>query len=354
MSGGVETQSSTRFHELDSMRGLAALVVVFHHFHLMFYRHTFTTGWPWFFLHPFVAGHEAVMFFFVLSGFVLTLPLVRGQGQDYSIYIRRRVLRIYAPYIVALCLSVVTGFLLWKAPVTIGSLVQQFVFIGNYDFYRYNMAFWSLVYEMRISIIFPGLYLLSTWLRIRGLSAVILAFTLFGTKFDSPTWITLAYTAVFLVGILLACHIRQTLAFYARLDTARKATLLLASFLLYNESYRLETTPLWHLGALPTVLGACGLMITGLGAARARRTLNSAVPSFFGRISFSLYLVHATILLALASLLKDRMNHLLLFFVYFAMATGMSWLFYLTVERPFTIMSRSLGTRATESQTVSA
>ena len=46
------------------------------------------------------------MLFFLLSGFVLSVPYLRGKGQAYPVYLIRRILRIYAPYLAALALAV--------------------------------------------------------------------------------------------------------------------------------------------------------------------------------------------------------------------------------------------------------
>ena len=71
---------SARFVELDALRGLAALIVVLHHLRLLWQgdvepssrilRMLLTL------LNP--AGNGAVILFFVLSGFVLSLPAVAG------------------------------------------------------------------------------------------------------------------------------------------------------------------------------------------------------------------------------------------------------------------------------------
>ena len=62
-----------RFRELDSLRGLAAITVVFHHFSRICSPQIIHVldRTP---LRILVAGHQAVILFFLLSGFVLTLP----------------------------------------------------------------------------------------------------------------------------------------------------------------------------------------------------------------------------------------------------------------------------------------
>ena len=63
--------STHKFAALDSLRGIAALMVIFHHFWEMNHPSDDRLR-PWLF---FCAGHEAVIFFFVLSGFVLSNQL---------------------------------------------------------------------------------------------------------------------------------------------------------------------------------------------------------------------------------------------------------------------------------------
>src|SRR5271167_849702 len=72
-----------RFIELDALRGLAACVVIFLHYtsvpkQLPAWLNDLINYTPCFL---FVCGTQAVVFFFVLSGFVLSLPWIRGSGE---------------------------------------------------------------------------------------------------------------------------------------------------------------------------------------------------------------------------------------------------------------------------------
>ena len=93
-----------RLHELDSLRGLAALSVVA--CHCLKVRSGVGFGWLlWLLDHTPLgivrASHEAVIFFFVLSGFVLALPFLSGPVR-YRAFLAKRVCRIYLPYYAAL------------------------------------------------------------------------------------------------------------------------------------------------------------------------------------------------------------------------------------------------------------
>lgn len=102
--------SAGRIRQLDSIRGLAALTVVLQHclfvFPLLFND---TSGQQHFWLlnifkysplHLFWSGSQAVFLFFLLSGFVLSLPFYRAQSVSYPAFIIKRICRLYLPYIV--------------------------------------------------------------------------------------------------------------------------------------------------------------------------------------------------------------------------------------------------------------
>jgi peptidoglycan/LPS O-acetylase OafA/YrhL len=350
-----------RFHELDAMRGLAAVVVLGNHFRNMFYpAATFMHGWQAVFLYPLVSGHESVMFFFLLSGFVLSLPLLRGKRQPYSIFLRRRILRIYGPYLGALALALIgcalwhnrlgsTGWraATWSRQVDLRSVFQHVLFIGNYNYDRYNTAFWSLVYEMRISIVFPLLFVVANKLKTKYTLLIVAACTVLGVYSTPHQFLaTFQFAGIFLIGVLLAKNLATLNGLYRRQGTVPHILFALLSLLLYFGGHRISSMgALWHLGDMPVVLGAAGLLILGLNSVKASRALNSVVPTFLGRISYSLYLVHGTVLFAMAAVLQNKVSHPTFFLIYFPTAILLSWGFYVCVESPFMVMSRNVGRR---------
>ena len=96
-------ETNRRFHELDALRGLAALTVVAHHLRLtisLVERPASAVWWEKLLLFGplqiFWAGHEAVVFFFVLSGFVLSLPYFsQKRPLPYHLYLSKRILRAF-------------------------------------------------------------------------------------------------------------------------------------------------------------------------------------------------------------------------------------------------------------------
>src|SRR5579859_7503752 len=95
-----------RLGELDALRGLAALAVSFQHVLLL----TGAAGavlalaalTP---LNAMFDGTRAVLFFFVLSGFVLAVPFFRGVVSPAG-FVAKRAARIYPAYWLALVVSI--------------------------------------------------------------------------------------------------------------------------------------------------------------------------------------------------------------------------------------------------------
>jgi len=156
--------------------------------------------------------------------------------------------------------------------------------------------------------------------------------------------VTFEFVGIFLIGVLLAKNLDMLNGLYRRQGTVPHILFALVSLFLYFGGHRIASMgPLWHLGDMPVVLGAAGLLLLGLNSVKASRALNSVVPTFLGRISYSLYLVHGTVLFATAAVLQNKVSHPVFFLIYFPTAILLSWGFYVSVESPFMVMSRNVG-----------
>lgn len=89
-----------RLEKLESLRGFAAVYVVLHH---MLPHQLSLAGLPVGYLFRF--GQEAVILFFLLSGFVIHYSKSRRPNQTFAEYFSKRFLRIYLPLVVVLCLG---------------------------------------------------------------------------------------------------------------------------------------------------------------------------------------------------------------------------------------------------------
>lgn len=340
-----------RFPELDALRGLAACVVMMRHFvmampdsrlHFVLLRSPLRTLF---------AAHEAVMLFFLLSGFVLSI----SPPTPYIPYIAKRICRIYLPYLAALVLAILGAAFLhgvgktpsdwfattWSGPVSPALVLQHVLFLGKYDVAQFNTAFWSLVYEMRISLFFPLVYLLASsipvgWIAGIGLGGSSIAWVLHSSPYTADYAVTFHYAAFFCLGSLLAQR-REVLC--SRLRSLRKpARLGLAVLCLGLFTYGQGPLPLIRrfepLTDWPVVAGCSGLVLLAIADDRIGAILRSAVPQFLGRISYSLYLVHATVLFALVHLLYGRWPMPGVLALFLPLSIVLSWLFHHAIEVP--------------------
>ncbi len=228
-----------RIAELDAVRGLAALTVVVGHFMIAFpmfapegrddaasWLVTLLKETP---LAIFSSGNAAVTLFFVLSGFVLALPFFADGGMPYRQFLLKRVFRLYIPYIGAVAVAIGLMALAYNGPeselsdwfndrwrsLSLASVLGHGTLIGTFPDADLNPVVWSLVHEMRISIVFPALVLLVDrfgWTIGAVLSAVLcgLAYKatpiLGGSGEQSDYLVTVQYVPCFVAGIVLARH----------------------------------------------------------------------------------------------------------------------------------------------------
>ncbi len=117
-----------RYVELDALRGIAALSVVVWHFVCATYtikvpsERTFVLS-----LYYLVHGRSAVILFFILSGFVLSLPFFRESKPKYNAFVVRRACRIYLPY-----LALLAGTILVRALITTKTIPELSQWFNEY------------------------------------------------------------------------------------------------------------------------------------------------------------------------------------------------------------------------------
>jgi len=363
---------SRRFYELDSLRGLAALTVVFYHFTLICSPGT-QQLFSYFPLRLFVAGHQAVILFFLLSGFVLTLPYTKHSSLGYAPFLLKRVCRIYLPYLGALVLALVcdhffhraiaanvwTGHT-WNEPIAAKLVIQHILFLGNYDWSQFNTAFWSLVYEMRISLVFPFMVLAVLRLRARWsvLLAVVLSlsFAPLARLFSNlhlcsnhaalSSTITLHFAAFFILGSLLAKNLHRVNGWYKHLHPGTAVLLAVAAFLLYcgtdadiiSRHLRIRAD-YYDWGA---AAGALMIMVLAMNASLFHAFLTSRFIHHLGKISYSLYLIHGTVLFTLIHTLLGRIPMIALLLLYLAITLVVTEIFYTFIEHPTMLLGRRL------------
>lgn len=389
---------------LDALRGFAALTVVWFHLsplmlgnerHLAIMRHI-------------DLGKYGVLLFFLVSGYVIPMSLER-HGSLRRFWIGR-LCRIYPAYLGAIALIgavALAGWGPWQesfshqtVSAVLGHATMMTELLGLHGAVR---VFWTLSYEMTFYLIVSGLFAWrlhrhsAWWAAALALAGLLLGPSLPGGLFAGDfagRRITSVVLAA-LLGLSLLAYVMERLTLAAgavgigflllpALDghpTPDSTTIaswqglqLLAVMFAGTVVYRAHSG---QLGRLPAVLS---LTVVALGVAGAhcvylgpsgRRVWpvnvaavavtfllayamrNRPVPAaltWLGRISYSLYLLHAVVLGLIPRLITDLPSRsplirVVVGAVYFAVVLALAWLSYRIVEMPGQGVGRRLTVR---------
>jgi len=191
------TKPSTNF--LDGLRGIAAVYVLFHHSRWLLTESS-ENRWKLNKMEPWLIrnltdtliryGHEAVIFFFVLSGFVIHFSVLKSNQLnnykvDWKAYFIKRLNRIYPPLIFALILTIfidLLGAYVFKFDVynsgskysifplknfrdslidLLGNILNIQVLVKQVSTFGSDYTLWSLSYEWWFYLLYPFFYYLN-------------------------------------------------------------------------------------------------------------------------------------------------------------------------------------------------
>ena len=309
---------------LDGIRGLAALFVVVHHCFLASYPGYPQMTGPWW-AGWMIYGHLAVVVFIVLSGFSLAIsPARHGWRLDgIGRYAHRRAWRILSAYWPALVFSLCMAWIFVPQPgegsptgrsaVVYGLLVQDVTGAPSP-----NGAFWSIAIEAQLYVLLP---LLLVVVRKRGLALMLVAVTVpvlvIGTFAPSVpliglfTRFTPQLAVGFTAGVVAAALAtderwrRLPLLWMAVGASIPPLTLIAVA----SSTWTIDHYFWIDLALIPAI----ALLLAAIASGQARRVsgmLDVAPIRSLGGFSYSLYLIHAPIVVAVAALLVvPRVGH---------------------------------------------
>jgi peptidoglycan/LPS O-acetylase OafA/YrhL len=297
--------------ELDTVRGIAILMVfIFHAFEDFTPTSPNVPAWERLFLSTVSIGWIGVNLFFVLSGFLITgiLQDSANRPRYYSRFYFRRALRILPAYYLLIAILILVGRLGFVRHHT------SWAFAGLSLIYLSNITpllgvprdyspLWSLAVEEHFYLIWPATVRILTR---RGLviAAVLicvcepiqreLAVARGGLWWGPYTWLSADGLAL---GSLLAVFARSTRG--SRTNLLRLAGLsALVATAAVVVSVAVPRSIAISLRATCVNYGSLSFLAAALwlGTGAYRRLVNLRVLSFYGFISYGLYLIHALII----------------------------------------------------------
>jgi peptidoglycan/LPS O-acetylase OafA/YrhL len=282
----MSSTEKTRLIFIDSLRGVAALLVVLYHAIEANHIPELQNVTPTWIVDIIEHGFIGVPIFFVISGFVIALSL-DGKSMNYATIFRfifRRSIRLDPPYWVAIVVSVGFGII---SSIIVGertntySLLQIFAHLlymqDILGFSQINGVFWTLCIEFQFYIVFVILMALLPQERFVAI---------FG--FISLLW-PLGVIPAFWPGLFLAKWYAFLLGAAAYLSLQKKLPIIIfaaiATIVIISGSVRND------IFEIASSVTAIVILMVGVSG-NLNRFLNWKWLSGLGAISYSLYLIH--------------------------------------------------------------
>lgn len=355
---------------LDILRGLAAFYVLVGHIKWLLWE-GYSEGYK---LHPeaysffgkilvygfsaFSFGHEAVMLFFVLSGFVIHYSTYNQslKTESFSIgtYLYKRIKRIYPPFLLALLLTWIldsigrsSGYSIYSAATNFTSINANIssdltweTLLGNISMLQTlfvsvwgsNGPLWSLMFEWWFYILYIPVFFIN---RRNPLATAFLIGGLFICSLFIPThiykWATvLNYFFAWYFGVIAAD------LYMNRIKGFKSITILLAYIIIV-------------LGIGVRIIGAgmsdyfVALFFTGvmyLSLHFYKRLYYFQLLQPLSDCSYTLYVVHVPIIVLLSGWLQQRLGgalpiHFGYVFLGIVICLAFAWAAHFLVEKPF-------------------
>jgi peptidoglycan/LPS O-acetylase OafA/YrhL len=322
---------STRFQELDALRGLAALWVIVYHYLTRFdeiyrpYGYSLTGG----LLFP--NGTYGVLLFFMISGFVIFMTLHHCRSP--FDFIVSRFSRLYPAYWLSVGITAAVAYIVplpgqllsLKQVLVNLTMLQGFFYVGDVD-----GVYWSLMTELSFYFVMFVIFVVGMLRH----TETICWFWL-GTALISRLLAPFGWELPYRVGVLFVMEYAQFfiagIVFYrvrAEGYTPNRLCLLIASFALaaFSDANHLQPSP---------VIVAAYFLMFHLCISNRMTHLRLPPLLWLGAISFPLYLTHQMIGYRVIEAMLDRgLPAQLVIPTTMAGAIALATAITLTVEQP--------------------
>jgi peptidoglycan/LPS O-acetylase OafA/YrhL len=368
LKSGLRNESSY-LYELESLRGIAILLVFFFHTHGMVFGSS--PQQPSLLMSFVVSGNTGVTLFFVLSGFLLSLPWLnyllgkRSAPPNMINFYRARALRILPLYWVAVVASVaLTG------KIASGAKAAGFLFVG-FDIFPYSVVWWTLATEVQFYILLPLgfwawthsglgrgvlLAIFATWLYFYTTLIILQQLPLDQLSYFYNKSI-FGRLPAFLFGIVagwIYLKLKDSARHFGDQTGTRLASTALCAIIICCLGFLLQASAVlsdsfaekhWHIrhtyeSALWAAIILCFVLTRPIG----RGLLINRPLAITGKLSYSLYLIHVPVIFYLiypakqAMGVEQYMNSPWLYInpiLALALSLGLSAVTYRLIELPF-------------------
>jgi peptidoglycan/LPS O-acetylase OafA/YrhL len=343
---GTVASASAYRPEIDGLRCIAVLAVIFYHAHF--------TG--------FSGGYVGVDVFFVISGFLITGIIhreTRERRYSFLNFYERRMRRIFPALFLVLAACLIPAWYL-ETPAELRSFSQSLVavstFLSNWFFYFKTGYFganadevpllhtWSLAVEEQFYVVFPIILILIERFAPRRLTLLLAGLWLasFGlcltreAQFPLLNFFSAASRGFeLLTGGILAIEFERVDGFRrSRPALAEGLALLGVAAIAFSIVWMNEATPFPGRYALIPVGGSALLIAFTSRTSYVGRVLASTIPVFIGQVSYSAYLWHQP-LYAFARLASPDRPPVWVMLALIALTIVLSYLSWRFVEQPF-------------------
>jgi peptidoglycan/LPS O-acetylase OafA/YrhL len=316
----VEPIIRPRMPELDTIRGIAILsVFAFHALEYLVRPQYVRPLWEQIPLAIAFQGWAGVNLFFVLSGFLITGILLdsRDRPTYFSRFYLHRALRILPAYYLMLLVLLLLGRAGIFVEKDLGAfLALSLIYMANLaPMFGVNVAYWvlwSLAVEEHFYLVWPTVvrYVSRRWLTILAISICVIEpmlrlYALYATRepwWGGPyrsgsfryTWLSSDGLAM---GALLAIFARST---WGQRTNLLRIVLLMTGATVAGMVASIIIPPVAGVWLRGNLVNSAAVAIVGgslwLGTGPYRKWTNIRVLSFYGYISYGLYLIHNLIL----------------------------------------------------------
>jgi len=338
------TKKATQIRKLNSLRGLAALIVVLSHYSNVTNLLDGKLGHG--------AGQLGVMLFFLLSGFLMSHLYMDRDFSSFEVnnFIMARIARVIPLFIIVVLISYALQMLelrgyFFNIP-SIPILFSHVVFLSG------TSILWTIPAEIQFYILFVFLWWLQKTKEIglyifMMISFLIIALSDFprpaGSFMDIPyDFVLLRSLPYFFSGVLFGKLYTKRQLFFRY---SNSAFILSLSFILllypgiFSMLFGYNHGKWQDIGVLVSL--SLVFFVVVFLVPDSNRLLANRVGDFLGNISYSLYLLHMPILVIVRELAIDQPGIFLV--IYLMISFIVSYLSYLLIERPSRKAIRKIG-----------